>query len=171
MPIVVEDGALLGAGRVVEDDLQHEAVDLRLGQRVGAFLLDRVLGRHDQEGLRQRMGLAAEGDLALLHRLEQRALHLGRRPVDFIRQDQVGEYRTVLGLEGAVARVVDHGAHDVRRQHVGRELDALETHRERLRQRLQRQGLAQARHAFEQDMAVGQQAQSSAGRPDAADRR
>jgi hypothetical protein len=36
--------------------LEHEAVHLRFGQGIGAFLLDRVLGGHDQERIGQREG-------------------------------------------------------------------------------------------------------------------
>src|SRR3712207_8091177 len=43
------DRGLLAVGGVVDDDLEHEAVDLRLGQRVGALGLDRVLrGEHEE---------------------------------------------------------------------------------------------------------------------------
>ena len=35
--------------RIVDDDLQHETVYLCFRQRIGSFLLDRVLGRHYQE--------------------------------------------------------------------------------------------------------------------------
>jgi hypothetical protein len=59
----VHDGALLLAGRVAHAHHQHEAVDLRLGQRVGALLLDRVLRRHHDEGLGQLEGRVADGDL------------------------------------------------------------------------------------------------------------
>jgi hypothetical protein len=79
--------------RIIDQQLEEEAVGLRLGQRVGAFLLNRVLRRHDEEGAGQRVRLAADGDLPLLHRLEQGALDLGGRAVDFVGQDQVGEDR------------------------------------------------------------------------------
>ena len=47
----VEDRAQLVAGRVADDQLEQEPVELRLGQRIGPFLLDRVLGRHHEERL------------------------------------------------------------------------------------------------------------------------
>ncbi len=40
-----EDGAVTGLIFDADDDLQHEAIDLRLRQRVSAFLLQRVLRR------------------------------------------------------------------------------------------------------------------------------
>ena len=39
------------ARRVPNGDLQHEAIELRLGQRISAFLLDRVLRRQNEERL------------------------------------------------------------------------------------------------------------------------
>ena len=44
--LVVERG-------VVEPDVEHEAVELSLGQRVGSLLLDGVLGGEHEEGRRQ----------------------------------------------------------------------------------------------------------------------
>jgi hypothetical protein len=43
------------------------------------------------------VGGAGDGHLALLHRLEQRRLHLGRRAVDLVGEHDVGEDRA--GLE------------------------------------------------------------------------
>ena len=91
----VHDAALVVLGRVGDLALEHEAVDLRLGQGIGAFLLDRVLGGHDQERLGQAVGVVADGDLVLLHGLEQGRLHLGRRAVDLVGQEQVGEDRAL----------------------------------------------------------------------------
>jgi hypothetical protein len=51
-------GARLAVG-VADVDLQQEAVELRLGQRIGALLLDRVLRRQHMEGPRQVVALPA----------------------------------------------------------------------------------------------------------------
>ena len=156
----VQNRALFGAVRIADDHLQHEAIDLRLGQRISAFLLERVLRRENEERIGQPISLVAERDLAFLHRFEQRALHFGGRAIDFVREDEVREDRAVLRAERAVARVVDHGADDVRREHVGRELQALEIQADRGGERLERERLREAGHAFEQDVAV-----ADAGRP------
>ena len=66
------------------------------GKRIGALLLDRILRRQDQERIGQMVGVVAERHLAFLHRFEQRALHLGRRAIDFIGQNEIGENRAVL---------------------------------------------------------------------------
>ena len=49
-------------------------------------------GQH-QERFLELEGLVADGDLLFLHGFEQRALHLGRRAIDFVGQNQVGEDR------------------------------------------------------------------------------
>ncbi len=72
------------------------------------------------------MTLAGDRYLIFLHHLEQRALHLGRRAVDFIRQHQVGEDRPFAGGESAGLRIVNLGADDIGRQHVGRKLQPRE---------------------------------------------
>ena len=89
----VEDRQFLFLAGVGQLQLEHEAVDLGLGQRIGAFLLDGVLRGQDQERLLQRVAGVADGDLLLLHGLQQGALHLGRGAVDLVGQDQVGEDR------------------------------------------------------------------------------
>ena len=52
--------------------MHEETIELGFRQGIGAFLLDRVLRRHDQEQWRQRIGTATHRDLALGHGLEQR---------------------------------------------------------------------------------------------------
>ena len=74
----LDDHELLELARVVDEHFHHEAVDLGLGQRVGALGLDRVLGRHHEERLGHLVGLAPDRHLSLLHHLQERALHLGR---------------------------------------------------------------------------------------------
>ena len=52
--------------------------------------------------------VSADGDLPLLHRLQQRGLRLGRGAVDFVGEDQVAEDRPLLEYElpaGAFAGV------------------------------------------------------------------
>jgi hypothetical protein len=45
---------LVVLGQVVDHDVEHEAVELRFGQRIGAFHLDRVLrGQHEERFLQR----------------------------------------------------------------------------------------------------------------------
>jgi hypothetical protein len=144
---------------------------LRLGQRVGALVLDGVLGRGHQERERQRVGDAVDADLALFHRLEQRRLGLGRRPVDLVGEQKVGEDRTRAEGEVADPGVEDERAGEVAGHEVGRELHPLGLDVQRRGERPHEQRLGDAGHPFEQDVAAGTAGRRAARRPRHPDRR
>ena len=96
-----DDDKLFGFARVADEDFHHEAIHLCFWQRVGALGFNRILCCHDQKRLRYFVRLAGDGDLPFLHYLEQRALHFGRRAVDFIGQQQIGKHRAKTGAEFA----------------------------------------------------------------------
>jgi hypothetical protein len=147
-------------GRILKQELKEEAIHLRFRQRIGAFHLDRILRRQHHERMLQAMQLAAHGDTLLLHRFQQRRLCLGRGAIDFIGQNDIGEYRTALKLENLSPRgiVGEHvGAGNVRRHEIGGELDPRETKTQDLTETAHHQGFAQARHAFEQTVAAADQ--------------
>ena len=98
------------------------------------------------------MGLPADRHLPLLHRLEQRALHLRGRTVHLVGQHEVREDRAERDLELAELLVEDPGAHDVRGDEVRRELDALELPADRLRERLHRHRLGEPWDALDEEM-------------------
>ena len=85
--------------------MQQETIALSFGQRIGPFLLNRVLRRQDHEELRQFVRLASHRNLSLLHGLEHSRLHLGRGAVDFISEDEVAEDRARLELKAPLARL------------------------------------------------------------------
>ena len=60
---------LLVPARVGHLDVEHEAVELSLGQGISAFLLNRVLCRQDEERLGQMIGLRPGGYVMFLHGL------------------------------------------------------------------------------------------------------
>ncbi len=134
LDIRLQNLQLFVAAGIVDDDLEHETVHLRFGQRVGSLLLDRVLRGHHQERFIQRKGFAADRDLPLLHRFEQRALHLGRGAVDFVGQNQVGEDRPFLNHEFLALGPIDLGSDQIGGQQVGRELQSLKLRVNRLGQ-------------------------------------
>jgi len=78
----------------------------------------------------------------------RRALHLGRRAVDLVGEQQIAENGTERGAEVAALLVVDARADEVRRHEVGRELDAAERAAHRRGERFHRQRLGEARHAL-----------------------
>ena len=116
--VLTENGLLLRLGGIAYHNLQHEAVQLGLRQRIGALLLNRVLGGHHQKRLRQRIGLLTDGDLPLLHRFQQCALHFCRRTVDFVRQDEICKNRPLLHLEILRFLTIDQRADQIGRQQV-----------------------------------------------------
>ena len=73
----------------------------------------RVLGRDHEERFRQPVSRDVHAHLALLHRLEQRALRPRARAVHFIRQQQLGEDRTLAEIELLVGAVEDRHTDDV----------------------------------------------------------
>ena len=97
--VLGEHRDLRARSRVAERDADHEAVDLRLGQRVGALELDRVLRGEHEERARELVSVQVDGDRALLHALEQPRLRLGRRAVDLVDEHDVGEDRAGPELE------------------------------------------------------------------------
>ena len=106
---------LFARARVAHDDAHEEAIDLRLGQRIRALEIDRVLRREHEEGEGQLEAIALDRDLTLLHRLEQRGLRLGGRAVDLVGEHDVREDRPGAQAERAVLRREHVGAGDVGR--------------------------------------------------------
>ena len=102
-----QDRNLIGACGIPKPDPHHEAVQLRLWQREGALVFDRVLGRHDKERCRERVTRAVNGYLAFLHRFKKRGLSLWGCPVDFVGEDHLGMNRAPAELELAVFLVVN----------------------------------------------------------------
>ncbi len=99
-------------------------------------MLDRILcGQHEKWRF-QLVGLPGHGNLALLHGLQEGGLGLGRGPVDFVSQYNIGKYGAGAKLEFLSLR----GIHDqvcadhIRRHQVRGELNAPE---------FQSQGVAQ----------------------------
>ncbi len=145
-------GFRFGIGQV---QAQHEAVQLRLRQRIRSLELAGVLGRDDDEISRQFEQRPVHRYLPLLHGLEQRGLRARTGAVDLVKQHHIGEQGSGAEHEFAFCRVEKMGAGNVGRHQIGGTLDALELTSERSSQRLAEQGLAQPRHTLHQHMAAG----------------
>jgi hypothetical protein len=143
-----QHGELLVLARIPDVDLEQEAVELRLRQRVGALVLNRVLRRDDEKRRRQRARLALDRHLPLLHRLEQRRLRLRRRAVHLVGEQDLREDGP--RPERELAALQRHRSGQVRREHVRRELDATELEPERARGRVGDERLRHAGDALEQ---------------------
>ena len=119
--------------------------------------LDRVLGREHEERVRDDVGLTADRDLALLHHLQERALHLRRCPIDLVGQQEVGEDRAERGVELTGLLVVDPRADQIGRDEIRGELDPLEHPADRARKRLDRHRLRETGNALHEDVTPRQQ--------------
>ncbi|MGY4368326.1 hypothetical protein ACVW1A_004391 [Bradyrhizobium sp. LB1.3] len=154
-----QDTALGVAIGIVDVDLHQETVELRFRQRIGSFLLQRVLRGEYMERLRQIVARAGHGDVLLLHRLEQRRLRARAGAVDLVGHQQLREHRAGDEAEGTLAAgaLVEHfGAENVRWHQIGRELDALGIEAERDAERLDQLGLGETGDADQQRMAAGE---------------
>ena len=153
-----EDAELVVELGIAERRAQEEAVELRLGQRERALVLDRVLRGEEQERERELTRDAVDRDLLLGHRLEQRGLRLRRRAVDLVDEDDVGEDRPRAELEVPRLLVEDRQPRDVRGLEVRGALDALRNGAlDAPRDRPGEDGLGRARHVLEQDVTVARE--------------
>ena len=155
------DGDFFIAGGVVDADHEHEAVELGFGEGVGAFLFDGVLGGEDEEGGVEGVGAAGDGDFVLLHGFEHGGLGFGGSAVDFVGEDDVGEYGAFGEFEGAFATgefLQDIGAGDVHGHQVGGELDAGEGEGHGLGEFADEQGFGEAGDAHEEGVTAGEEA-------------
>ena len=152
--ITLEDLALGRALRVAHVDAQHEAVELRFRQWIGAFEVARVLCCQHQEVFRQRIQVALRGHLAFFHGFEQCRLGLGSGAVDFVHQQYVGEQWPAAEHEIVLRRVEHVGADDVAGHQVRGALHALEFAAENARQCFGQQSLAEPGRTLHQHVAA-----------------
>jgi len=89
----------MGDVQVAHVDPHQETIDLRLWQGERARELDRVLGRQDEKGQRQRIGRPIHGHLLLLHGLKQRRLGLGCCAIDFVGEQHLRKNGTLTEFE------------------------------------------------------------------------
>ena len=154
----LQDHQLGVAARVPHGDPHEEAVELGLGQGIGALELDRVLGGDHHERPGEAVGVRVDRDLALFHRFEQGGLGLGGGAVDLVGEHDVGEHRTRPELELVRGAVPHRHAGDVRREEVGGELDALAGAADRPGDRLRQRRLADARDVLDEEVPLGEHA-------------
>ena len=105
------------------------------------------------------MALAGNGDVVLLHGLQQGRLGLWRGAVDLVRHQQLGEDRALDEAERAAPAgsiLKNLGADDVGRHEVGRKLDALGFEAQHAAQRFDEQRFCKARNTDQQRMAACQ---------------
>ena len=105
---------------------------MRFGQREGAELLYRILGRDNEERPGKLICFPFDGGLFLTHCLEQRALGFGCGPVDLVNKDDIIEYRALIEFEGPRVFIENGEPRNVGRQKVTCALYASEAETEGL---------------------------------------
>ena len=146
--------------RVVHVDLHQEPVQLCLGQRIRAFLLNRVLCCQHVKRWRQGPVFSGDGHLPFLHRLKQCRLGARAGAVDFIRHQQLAENRPGNEFEGpaAVGTGFQHlRAQNIRRHQVRCELNAVSVQPHDRGQRFDQPGFAKPRQSDQQAMTTAKQ--------------
>jgi hypothetical protein len=168
-----EDGALarlgLRAGLELEDvelgffareahgNGEEKAIELGLGEGEGSGGGGVVLGGHDEKGIGQVLRFAIDGDLPLIHGLEEGGLRARRGPIDLIGEKEIGKHWAGYEVEAAVALMIEIVAEDVGREEVGSELEALETSSHRGGESVGQRSFSNARRPSEEGMPTGQE--------------
>jgi hypothetical protein len=96
----------------------------------------------------------------LLHRFQQCGLRLGRRTVDFVREQHIRKQRPLLKLKEfpSVRCLRDHLSSDqIGRHQVGRKLNPVELQMQRVGQRPHGQSLAEPGNSLQQHVPTGDQ--------------
>jgi hypothetical protein len=153
-----EDRHLLQLVGVRQVDLQQKPVTLRLGQVVDTVGFDGILRGQHQERFGKGETPAADAHLSFGHRLQQSGLHLGRCAVDLVGQDDVAEYRPQFDVEGLRRRPPHPGPEDVGGHQVRGELQTTKCAAHHRRHGAHRERLGDARHALQQNVPTGKQA-------------
>lgn len=101
------------------------------------------------------MDRAVDGDIVLLHGLEQAGLGAWRGAVDFIAEQDIGEDGPSAERKVVSILRIHRDAGDVGGKEVGRELDAFEVGRDGSCDGLSEQGFAEAWDVLEQHVTSG----------------
>ena len=150
-------------GQIMHDDLEHEAIQLRFRQWVGAFEFDGILSGEDEERLFQLVGLALDGDAVFLHGLQEGGLGFRRGAIDLVGEDDVREYGAWQKdqLSASCLRIFLHQirAGDVRWHQIRRELNARKAEIQNLGKRMDEQGFRQTGDTDDQAVTAYQNGQ------------
>src|SRR5437016_8443323 len=115
---------------IINDDVEHEPVELGFRQWICTLELDGVLRRQNVKWFLQNVSIAFDGDRSFLHGFEQRGLGLRRSTVDFIGENDVCENRSLhknpRPLSGSAVFFDDFSTCAIRWHQVTRELNARE---------------------------------------------
>lgn len=152
-----QDFALVSRVGVANAQSHKETIQLRLRQRVGTVVFERVLRGQHHERPAERVGAAVNGDLPLVHRFQQGGLGFRGGAVDFISEEKIGENRAGFELEFVGMRIEDTNAGNVGGEHIGGELEAVETAIDGAGKGVGERSFADAGYILNQQVATGEQ--------------
>lgn len=109
----VQHPQLFFNGWVSKREPHQETVELGFGQREGAFVIDGVLSRDDEEGRIQRVGFSVDRDAGFCHGFQQRGLRSRSGSVDFVGEQDLREHWAGTEFELRVLLVEDRCAGDI----------------------------------------------------------
>ncbi len=91
---IENDLELVVVGQVVDEDVEHESIELCLRQWISPFHLDRILSCQHKKGLWQfHIACPAAVTWCFCIASNSAALGFPRSPIDFVRQDHVCKHR------------------------------------------------------------------------------
>ena len=155
-----EDAPLLLGRRVLDHDVEHEAIELRLRQRIGAFLLDRVLrGQHEERPVERVRTPVTVTWYSCIASSSAACVLGGVRLISSARMmfAKIGpRMKRITRLPVARSSSITSAPEDVGRHQIGRELDAVEPQVDRLGQLLDQQRLGETGHAAQQAVPAGE---------------
>lgn len=103
------------------------------------------------------MPFAVHADLAFAHGFQQRGLRARRSAIDFIGEQDICENGSLMKVELLIALTENRNTQNVRRQQIGRELDAFERRVERKRQSFGQRCFSGAGKILKQHMSAARQ--------------
>jgi hypothetical protein len=112
------------------------------------------------KGARQIVPFAGDGDVVFLHRLEQRRLGSGTRPVDFVGHEQLGKYGSPYKAKTAApidSFFEDFGSQNIGGHQIRRELDAARIQAKNGAKGFDKLGFGEARHTDKQPVTARKQ--------------
>ena len=122
--------------RVFDEQLGQKPIDLGFGKRVRPFVLDRILCREDGKERREPVRLVPQRDRPFFHHLQQSRLGFRWRAINFVREKDRREDRSLAQLKSLRRKLKGLGANDVGGHQVGSELHPPEFQAEQSREPL-----------------------------------
>ena len=158
-PLLGIEDLHLRFGRRIADRKPHQKpVQLRLRQWIGTVIVLRILGRDNEERLRQDMPLAVDSHHRFGHALKQARLGSRRRPVDLVGENDIAENRAGNKPELLEFFIENVRSGNIARQHIRRELNPAVGRLNRLGKRLYENAFSHSRSILQQEMPVRHQA-------------